>query len=170
MRSSGAAPSCLSNSQSCGQPLATPRRSRRQAGERSAFPWSPARHVSRSLQQLEVCEHSGAPCTELCVLKRRKQEFLFLFFFCLSHFKQSDVVQLYSFHFSMHGQCFCFINKNGWKLIFRWSRRSQTLFVINNDVLQTMNNVNTNIRLKAEKLDCHREDSSMFKYTLRSHL
>lgn len=29
-----------------------------------------------------------------------------------------------------------------------------------------MNNVNTNIRLKAEKLDYHREDSSMFKYTL----
>lgn len=63
----------------------------------------------------------------------------------------------------------CFINKNGWKLIFRWSR-SQTLFVINNDVLQTMNNVNTNIHLNAEKLDYHREDSSMFEYTLRSHL
>lgn len=81
VRSSGAAPSYLSNSRSCGQPLATPRRSRRQAGERSAFPWSPARHVSRSLQQLEVCEHSGAPCTELCVLKRRKQELLFFLFF-----------------------------------------------------------------------------------------
>ncbi|KAK1897364.1 Membrane-bound hydrogenase subunit alpha [Dissostichus eleginoides] len=31
----------------------------------SAFPRSPARHVSRSPQQLEVCELSGEPCFEL---------------------------------------------------------------------------------------------------------
>ncbi|CAG08100.1 unnamed protein product [Tetraodon nigroviridis] len=45
------------------KPPATPRRSRQQAGERSAFPRSSARHVSRSPQQLEVCERGGEPCT-----------------------------------------------------------------------------------------------------------
>ena len=71
-----AAPRRLSNSRSCGQPPATPRRCRRQAGERRAFPRSPARHVSRSPQQLEVCELSGEPRTELGVLRRCSHGFL----------------------------------------------------------------------------------------------
>ncbi|TNN84088.1 hypothetical protein EYF80_005694 [Liparis tanakae] len=60
----------LSIARSCGRAPATPRRSRRQAGERSAFPWSPARHVSRSRQQLEVCALSGEPCFELLMLHK----------------------------------------------------------------------------------------------------
>lgn len=71
-----AAPRCLSNSRSCGQPPATPRRCRRQAGERSAFPRSPARHVSRSLQQLEVCELSERAVHAATKKKTKQTDFL----------------------------------------------------------------------------------------------
>lgn len=42
----------------------------------------------------------------VCAQKKKTGASFFFFFFPLSHFKQLDIVQLYSFHFSMHGQCF----------------------------------------------------------------